>query len=219
VLYSAAAMASGMQSWSDVRAWRKAARSRLIAERAALPLAKRTRLAEFLAQRLREGGPEEALRHSVGFYWPMKGEPDLRPFVRELVAAGVEAALPVVVVKDQPLEFWRWAPGSKLTRQSVWGIPIPAERVPMRPAVLLAPLVGFDEAGYRLGYGGGYYDRTLASLDLRPFVIGVGFELGRLATIYPQPHDVPMDLIVTEAAVFDGRAALRRPPAATRKPL
>jgi 5-formyltetrahydrofolate cyclo-ligase len=58
------------------------------------------------------------------------------------------------------------------------------------------PLLGFDAAGYRLGYGGGYYDRTLASLDPKPVIIGVGHELGRLETIYPQPHDIPMDVIV-----------------------
>jgi 5-formyltetrahydrofolate cyclo-ligase len=154
----------------------------------------------------------------VGFYWPLKGEPDLRPFVRELIVQGAEAALPVVVVKNQPLEFWRWEPGTKLTRQSVWGIPVPAERVPAHPEVLLAPVVGFDDAGYRLGYGGGYYDRTLASLDPKPFVIGVGYELGRLATIHPQPHDIPLDLIVTEADVLEGRAALERRAAKEPRP-
>ncbi|HEU4617811.1 MAG TPA: 5-formyltetrahydrofolate cyclo-ligase [Gammaproteobacteria bacterium] len=198
-----------MKDWNEIRAWRKGERSRLIAERAGLSLATRTALTEALADRLRAESPA-GLRRSVGFYWPLKGEPDLRPFVRALVEAGAEAALPVVVVKNQPLEFWRWTPAAKLTRQSVWGIPIPAERVPAQPEVLLAPVVGFDEAGYRLGYGGGYYDRTLASLDPQPFVIGVGYELGRLATIHPQPHDIPMDLIVTEARVLQGAAALAR---------
>jgi 5-formyltetrahydrofolate cyclo-ligase len=198
-----------MESWDDVRAWRKAARCRLVAERTALPLATRTRLAAELVARLRIAAPD-ALRRCVGFYWPLKGEPDLRSFVRELVAGGAEAALPVVVGENRPLEFWRWTSTTKLTRQSVWGIPVPAERVPAHPEVVLAPVVGFDEEGYRLGYGGGYYDRTLAFLRPRPFVIGVGFELGRLATIYPQPHDVPMDLIVTEAHVLQGAASLVR---------
>jgi 5-formyltetrahydrofolate cyclo-ligase len=66
------------------------------------------------------------------------------------------------------------------------------------PDVLLAPLVGFDAGGYRLGYGGGYYDRTLAALPERPRVVGVGFEPSGLETIHPQPHDIPMDLVVTE---------------------
>jgi 5-formyltetrahydrofolate cyclo-ligase len=68
---------------------------------------------------------------------------------------------------------------------------------------LLVPLVGFDSAGYRLGYGGGYYDRTLAAPEKRPRLIGVGFELGRLPTIHPQPHDIPLDVIITEVGRID----------------
>ena len=74
----------------------------------------------------------------------------------------------------------------------------------MRPTALLVPLVGFDADGFRLGYGGGYYDRTLAVMEAKPLTIGIGFELGRLETIHhPQPHDVPMDAIVTEAGGRD----------------
>jgi 5-formyltetrahydrofolate cyclo-ligase len=65
--------------------------------------------------------------------------------------------------------------------------------------------LGFDEAGYRLGYGAGYYDLTLASYQSKPLAVGVGFELGRLPTIYPQPYDVPMDFIVTEEGVAEFR--------------
>lgn len=166
----------------------------------------RERIAAGIALSLRYHAPEDMWR-SIGFYWPIKGEPDLRGFVRELLEDGAEAALPVVVVRNAPLEFWYWDASTKLTRQNVWGIPIPAERVLIHPAVLLAPCVGYDEAGYRLGYGGGYYDRTLASLEPRPFVIGVSLESGRLRTIHPQPHDIPMDMIVTEAAVLRGFAA------------
>ena len=68
---------------------------------------------------------------------------------------------------------------------------------------MLIPLVGFDAAGYRLGYGGGYFDRTLAAMLPRPLAVGIGFELARLSDIRPQAHDMPMDLIVTEAGVFD----------------
>jgi 5,10-methenyltetrahydrofolate synthetase len=67
----------------------------------------------------------------------------------------------------------------------------------------LIPLTGFDKFGFRLGYGGGFFDRTVVSLDPRPRMIGVGFELSRLASIYPQPHDQPMDLIVTESGIFN----------------
>ena len=72
---------------------------------------------------------------------------------------------------------------------------------PVHPTNLLVPLVGFDTAAYRLGHGGGYYDRTLANLNPRPLTVGVGYEFGRLETIYPQPHDIPMDAIVTENGV------------------
>ncbi|HEX5420973.1 MAG TPA: 5-formyltetrahydrofolate cyclo-ligase [Gammaproteobacteria bacterium] len=195
-----------MQSWNEINQWRKAKRSELLAERLALSREARERAASGIVEQLKRHGPP-ALHRSVGFYWPIKGEPDLRAFVRELIEQGAEAALPVVVAKNQPLEFWRWEIGTRLKRQSVWGIPVPAERIPAQPAVLLAPFIGFDEAGYRLGHGGGYYDRTLASLGSRPFVIGVGLESGRLETIYPQPHDIPLDMIVTEAGVLHGTAA------------
>ena len=88
----------------------------------------------------------------------------------------------------------------KLVR-GIWNIPIPSERYPVQPTVLLVPLVGFDAAGYRLGHGGGYYDRTLANLPQKPLGIGIGYDLGRLESIHPQPHDMPMDVIVTESGV------------------
>ena len=81
----------------------------------------------------------------------------------------------------------------------MWSIPIPERREIMLPHAVLAPLVGFDRECYRLGYGGGYFDRTLAVLSPRPMAIGVGFELSRIETIYPQPFDIPMDVVVTEA--------------------
>ena len=143
----------------------------------------------------------------VGFYWPMKGEIDLVAFVRSIAQEVAAAALPVVVLKHRPLEFWRWTPRTKLCSRGLWNIPSPVERVLVEPEVLLVPLIGFDEAGYRLGYGGGYYDRTLAALPHPAWVIGIGHELGRLATIEPQPHDVPMNAIVTERGIvhFAGR--------------
>jgi 5-formyltetrahydrofolate cyclo-ligase len=82
--------------------------------------------------------------------------------------------------------------------RGVWNIPIPAEGETVIPDVLIAPLVGFDSSGFRLGYGGGFYDRTIAHCQVKPLIIGIGFELGRLPTIYPQAHDIAMDLIVTE---------------------
>lgn len=177
----------------------------MLETRRALPLAKRQRYGDAIATRVAGLDPLKGDPCCVGFYWPIRGEPDLRPFVRSLLERGFTAALPVVVAKNSPVEFHRYTEGTRLTRQSVWGIPIPAEQDPVRPDVVLVPLVGMDEACYRLGYGGGYYDRTLASLSPRPFAIGVGFELGWLDTIYPQPHDVPMDVIVTEERLLERR--------------
>jgi 5-formyltetrahydrofolate cyclo-ligase len=106
--------------------------------------------------------------------------------------------LPVVVDKKGPLEYRAWRPGEKLV-DGVWNIPIPKKRQIVIPQAVLAPLVGFDRNCYRLGYGGGYFDRTLAALVPRPWAIGVGFELSRLETIYPQVFDIPMDMIITDA--------------------
>ena len=112
--------------------------------------------------------------------------------------AGADAALPVVTEKRQPLEFWHWTPGTKM-RLGAWNIPVPATRHVVRPTALLVPLLGHDDAGFRLGYGAGYYDRTLASLAPKPLTVGVGFETARLHTIFPQSHDIPMDAVATEA--------------------
>ena len=109
-------------------------------------------------------------------------------------------ALPVVVDKKGPLEYRAWRPGEALV-DGVWNIPVPEKRDLVIPAVVLAPLVGFDPACYRLGYGGGYFDRTLAALRPRATAIGIGFAVQELATIHPQHFDVPMDLVVTEAGV------------------
>jgi 5-formyltetrahydrofolate cyclo-ligase len=98
------------------------------------------------------------------------------------------------------LQYWRWQPGMAMER-GFWNIPVPATREAVKPGLVIAPLVGFDDQGYRLGYGGGYFDRTLAALQPRPFAVGAGLETMRLATIHPQPHDIPMALIVTEKGI------------------
>jgi 5-formyltetrahydrofolate cyclo-ligase len=182
--------------WNTVRTFRKAKRAELIARRGALSLHDRQHYAESLtAHLLATLGLCSC--PVLGFYWPIRGELDLRGFAQRHIEAGGAAALPVVVASNAPVEFWEWHPGTSMQR-GAWNIPVPAERHPLVPDALLIPLVGYDAAGYRLGYGGGYYDRTLAGLTPRPLCIGVGYDDAALATIYPQPHDVPMDLIVTE---------------------
>jgi 5-formyltetrahydrofolate cyclo-ligase len=139
----------------------------------------------------------------LGFYWPHRGEYDPLPVANAVIAAGGRCALPVVVERRAPLEFREWHPAVEMMPGKLsYGIPHPSAGDPVVPDIMLIPLVGFDAQGYRLGYGGGYFDRTLAALDPHPRTIGVGFELGRLATIDPQPHDIPFDLIVTEGGIF-----------------
>lgn len=186
-----------LQAWTDVNRWRKAERERLIAARLDVPAETRAGWAEAIAAGvLAEIGDVEG--RIVSAYWPFRGEPDLRPFMEEVARRGGRTALPVVVEKGRPLAFHLWQAGEALAR-GVWNIPVPAEQRPCMPDVVIAPVVGYDPACYRLGYGGGFFDRTLASLSARPRVIGVGYGAARVPTIYPQMHDIPMDLIVTEA--------------------
>jgi 5-formyltetrahydrofolate cyclo-ligase len=135
---------------------------------------------------------------AIGVYWPFQGEFDPRPLVDRLIAGGARVALPAVVDKQGPLEYRAWRPGEPLVAGD-WDIPIPERREIAVPQAVLAPLVGFDRRCYRLGYGGGYFDRTLAAAQPRPLAIGVGFESCLIETIHPQAFDIPMDLIVTEA--------------------
>jgi 5-formyltetrahydrofolate cyclo-ligase len=133
---------------------------------------------------------------SLGVYWPMRGEPELRPLYEELAARGVALSLPMVVDKDAPLVFVPWMPGDELVKDAM-GVSIPKSRVARaRPDTLLIPCVGFNPARIRLGYGGGFYDRTLAA---RPGVrgIGVAYSSG-LAGFDGDPHDVALDIVITE---------------------
>lgn len=117
-----------------------------------------------------------------------------------MLECGWQAVMPTVAVPDAPMEFRPWRPGTPLVADP-FGIPVPDTAAGPAPAVLLLPLVAFDAAGYRLGYGGGYFDRTLAACAPRPVTIGVGFDCCGVATIWPQAHDVPLDCIVTETGV------------------
>jgi 5-formyltetrahydrofolate cyclo-ligase len=179
--------------------WRKAERRRLVAARLAMADDVRAAAGVAIEAALSDRIPPGAFPILAG-YWPIQGEWDPRPYLTRTREAGGAVALPVARRPVGPLEFRLWTPDAPMTT-GLWDIPHPAEGAIVVPSALLIPLVGFDGAGHRLGNGGGYYDRTLAALTPRPFAIGVGFELGRLASIAPQPHDQPMDLIVTEAGI------------------
>jgi len=194
-------------SWAAISAWRRERRIALMAARNALSAAAHRALGRAIDANLTAEFPQLASR-LVGFYWPIRREFDPLPLVRRLTAAGGRAALPMVVGKGMPLEFRGWQPGARMA-VGVYDIPYPAAGAAVLPEVLLVPLLGFDGACFRLGYGAGYYDRTLASFPVKPLAIGVGFELGRLETIHPQPHDIAMDAVVSEAGIFlCARAAL-----------
>jgi 5-formyltetrahydrofolate cyclo-ligase len=182
--------------WPAVQAFRKEKRAELLGRRRTVDFDDRERYAKALTERLLATVDLRAFR-TLGFYWPIRGELDLRGIARGHIDAGGVAALPVVVAKNEPVEFWTWEPASAMQR-GFWNIPVPLERRCVMPDALLIPLVGYDTAGYRLGYGGGFYDRTLAALAPRPFCIGVGYDDSELETIRPQPHDIAMNLIVTE---------------------
>ena len=184
------------QTAIDVTRWRKSKRQELIAARLAIPVAERTRIADDIAQKLNDLITFDK-NTVISLYWPFRGELDLRGWMRSAYDRGARIALPVVVAKAQPLLFREWTPDGKLER-GVWNIPVPAEgTVELVPNVVISPLVGFDPENYRLGYGGGFFDRTLAAMTTPRTVIGVGYNSSALSTIYPQPYDIPMDRILT----------------------
>jgi 5,10-methenyltetrahydrofolate synthetase len=187
---------------AEIMAWRKAERERLIAARLAVPADRRMLMAEAIAAGIDTVAGVPAGR-VASFYWPFRGEPDLRPWAQRFAARGGRTALPIVVEKGRPLIFRTWRQGEPLGR-GVWNIPIPEGGDEVVPDIVIAPLVGFDPQRYRLGYGGGFFDRTLASLPTRPLVIGIGYAMSRLETIHPLPHDIAMSVIVTEAGVQAG---------------
>lgn len=186
-----------------MRAWRRATREALVAARSALPNATLQAHRANIDRHLTRGFPDLS-EDVVAFCWPYRNEYDARFLARHLRERGARTALPVVVAPRTPLIFREWHPGVALAR-GVYDIPYPAEGPAVRPGTVLLPMNGFDAGGYRLGYGGGYFDRTLAALDDRPRVIGVTYELARLPTIHPQPWDIPMDFVVTEAGVYTRR--------------
>lgn len=140
-------------------------------------------------------------RMTISFYWPFQGEFDPRFAIRRFRDGGATAALPVVVEKRAPLQFREWWPGVATTK-GVFDLPVPEGTRTVVPQALLIPPVGFDARGYRLGYGGGYFDRTLAALTPQPMKIGVAFEMSRIETIHPQAHDIALDFFVTDRCVY-----------------
>jgi 5-formyltetrahydrofolate cyclo-ligase len=181
---------------TDIAAWRKEQRARLLDSRKAISL-EEYQIAGDAIMRAVANNLSMSTDMTIGCYWPFRREPDCLPFMRDVLKKGGRVALPVVIARGLPLEFRPWTETTRM-EAGVWNIPQPAEGRTVIPTALVIPLLGFDDAGYRLGYGAGYYDRTLASLSPRPFTVGIGFEFSRMQTIHPLPHDVPMDVILTD---------------------
>ncbi len=147
----------------------------------------------------------------IGAYWPIKGEFDPLPALFRWQEAGREEdaqsaarhrriGLPVVNKVDKTLTFYTWYPGCPM-EEDAYGIPKPKDTEVIQPTLLFVPCVGYGPGGYRLGYGGGFYDRTLASLRPKPFTVGLGFTEGFLPDLEPEPHDVPLDAILNDNGV------------------
>ncbi|MSO93236.1 MAG: 5-formyltetrahydrofolate cyclo-ligase [Rhodospirillales bacterium] len=136
---------------------------------------------------------------AVSGFWPMGDEIDARPLLTELHRRGYRCALPVVTPRGTPLVFRAWAPGDTLEAGVFGTSHPPAARGDVTPDVVLAPLLAFDREGFRLGYGGGFYDRTLASLRRWPVLaVGVGYSFQEIERVPRDGHDQRLDWIVTE---------------------
>jgi len=179
----------------DVMRWRKAERDRLRALRNALDAGQRADALRGVCEQL-DRLLESSKARVLGGYWPIQHELDLRAWLRRQADAGMIIALPVIHARNQPLRYSRWRPRGAM-RRGPWGIAEPAEDDWLEPQLVLAPLLGVDRRNYRLGNGGGYFDRSLAAAAPRPLAVGVGYHCARIATIYPQAHDIPMDVVIT----------------------
>ena len=185
---------------ADSSAFRAALRRERLAARLAMTPADHSALSDRLATHL--AGLLDALPpQTLAFWAPVRGEFDATPLVGDLLAMGWKAAMPVVIASGAPMIFRAWTPTCAMSEDR-HGIPIPGDGPAIDPDIVLLPLVVFDTAGYRLGYGGGYFDRTLAALAPRPLAVGVGFEINRIDSIRPEPHDQRLDWIVTENGAF-----------------
>lgn len=189
----------------EVARWRHAERNRLRTDRLKIRSDRRDAITRSLTGHLdRLLSKTDLTGRIIGAYWPIKGELDLRPWLMSLRDRGAVLALSVCERPIQAMRFRRWQPEQDMER-GIWGIPVPpAASGEVTPDLMIVPLLGWDMDRYRLGFGAGYFDRTLAAADPPPYCIGIGLQSARIATIVPQPHDMRMDLIVTEAGLQAG---------------
>ncbi|MDR3351457.1 MAG: 5-formyltetrahydrofolate cyclo-ligase [Zoogloeaceae bacterium] len=179
----------------QAEALRRALRQRMLARREALTPEEVARLSAAVSARLLATFPVPP-EGPIAFCWPIRNEPDIRAALLRWQADGITLALPVAA-PGMPLRFRAWRPETPLCPDR-YGIPAPAKGAYLIPRTLLIPVNAFNRDGFRLGYGGGFFDRTLATLIPRPLAIGVGFDLSQTDNLPPQAHDQPLDWIITE---------------------
>ena len=139
---------------------------------------------------------------TIGAYWPIKGEFDALPALYRWSDGHEDRriGLPVMDRATKQLRFHVWYPGCPM-EEDAYGIPKPKDTEVIVPTLLFVPCVGYGPGGYRLGYGGGFYDRTLAKLQPKPFTVGLGYTCGYVDDLEPEPHDVPLDAILNDNGV------------------
>ncbi|MCZ7659534.1 MAG: 5-formyltetrahydrofolate cyclo-ligase [Xanthobacteraceae bacterium] len=194
-----------MFSASDSAALKKELRAAAVKIRDALPAAARQAAAEAIAARPFPV-PITPGVHVSGFS-PLESEISPLPLMRRLAAAGARLALPIVAGRGKPLTFRAWSFGDPF-RAGVWGIREPLPEAPeVDPDILLVPLLAFDRAGERIGYGAGYYDMSLARLRaIKPVTaVGIAFAAQEIDHVPATARDAPLDLVLTEREVIDFR--------------
>jgi len=184
---------------------KRALRQRLIEQRLAMP----DRVARCdLLQRVMRIWLVNRPDTVIGAYWPIKGEFDPLPALHRWKEDGElleepqlrRIGLPVVDKMHKTLKFHAWYPGCPM-EEDAYGIPKPKDTEVIVPTLLFVPCVGYGTGGFRLGYGGRFYDRTLATLEPRPYTVGLGFTDGFVDELEPEPHDIPLDAILNDNGV------------------
>ena len=192
-----------------LRAAKAALRKEMMSRRRAAHRAMGPDAAEAVAGRfLAALGETLARRPVVSGYWPMGDELDVRPLLHRLHALGCTIGLPIVTPKGTPLVFRAWTPKSPM-EAGVFGTSHPAEDSRVTPELVIAAFLAFDRHGWRLGYGGGYYDRTLARLRTEGTVLaaGIGYDAQEVGAVPTGPSDQRLDWVITETRAV--RAAPR----------
>lgn len=189
------------QTARDVAVFRAAERQRLYGLRKKIKLEERDQASGMLAHHLDKIIGSKS-NMNIAAYWPIRGEFDLRGWMEACHSQGATLSLPVVTQKAAPVEFHEWTPESEM-KLGVWNIPVPISARPVVPDIVIVPLLGVDKDRFRLGNGGGYYDRTLAQMPGPLKIVGVGHESAMMKTIFPMPWDIPMDVVVlSDGTVF-----------------